>query len=231
MNGSRPHVLSINYNYQIPGLSKVWDNAIVKGVADGWQISGISSFLSGTHANFTYSFTGAPYSDMTGGGIGGSRVTLVCNPTIPRKDRTLLRQFNTDCIQPAGPTSSATTSRCSRTSRWRAGATCRCESRCTTRSTRCSQARLARVRRSTTRRERCRRIPRSARSQRRAPGLSASSSSDCGSRSRQTQGRPGPAARASCSFLVHPPSDTLARFALRCRGVGYHQPIQPYCAR
>jgi hypothetical protein len=44
---------------------------------------------------------------MTGGGIGGSRVTLVCDPQLPRSERTLTRQFKTECIQPAGPTSSA----------------------------------------------------------------------------------------------------------------------------
>jgi len=106
-NGSRPHVLTINYNYQVPGLGKIWDNAIVKGVADGWQISGISSFLTGTHSSFSYSFTGAPFNDMTGGGIGGARVTLACDPTLPRNERTLTRQFKTECIQPGGPTTSA----------------------------------------------------------------------------------------------------------------------------
>jgi hypothetical protein len=103
MGGSRPHALTINYNYQIPGLSAVWDNLLVKGVFDGWQISGISTFLSGTHSGFSYSFSGAPFSDMTGGGLGGPRVTLVCDPNLPKSERTFERQFRTECIQPGGP--------------------------------------------------------------------------------------------------------------------------------
>ncbi|HWB31029.1 MAG TPA: carboxypeptidase regulatory-like domain-containing protein [Vicinamibacterales bacterium] len=107
LNGSRPHVLTINYNWDVPGLGRVWDNPIVKGVTDGWQISGISQFLSGTHSGFSYSFSGAPFNDMTGGGLGGPRVTLVCDPNLPRGERTQDRQFRTECIQPGGPTTNA----------------------------------------------------------------------------------------------------------------------------
>lgn len=104
-NGSRPHVVSINYNYIAPNLSAVWDNVLVRGVFDGWQISGISSILSGTRSGFSYSFTGAPFNDMTGGGLGGARPTLVCDPNLPRSERTLERQFRTECVQPGGPSS------------------------------------------------------------------------------------------------------------------------------
>jgi len=102
-NGSRPHNLVVNYNYEIPGLSHVWDNAVVKGVFDGWQVSGVSVFQSGVHTGFGYSFTGAPFSDMTGG-PGGSRVSLICDPNLPKGERTFERQFRTECIAPPGPT-------------------------------------------------------------------------------------------------------------------------------
>jgi hypothetical protein len=41
------------------------------------------------------------------GGPGGSRVALVCDPTLPRGERTLERQFRTECIQMPGPTTDA----------------------------------------------------------------------------------------------------------------------------
>jgi len=104
-NGSRPHNFVVNYNYEIPGASHLWDNAVIRAALDGWQVSGVSVFQSGTHTSFGYSFTGAPFSDMTGGGLGGSRVTLVCDPNLPKGERTFERQFRTECIQPAGPTS------------------------------------------------------------------------------------------------------------------------------
>lgn len=101
--GSRPHNFVVNYNYQVPSLSKhLHDNPIVKGVADGWQLSGITTIQSGTWGNIGYSFTGAPFNDMTGG-PGGSRVVYTCDPELPRGERTFDRQFRTECVTFPGP--------------------------------------------------------------------------------------------------------------------------------
>jgi hypothetical protein len=105
-NGSRPHVWNINYNYVVPDASQLWDNLLVRGVLDGWQVSGNTQILAGTWTTFGYGFTGAPFNDMTGG-PGGSRVALVCDPTLPRGERTMERQFRTECIQMPGPTTDA----------------------------------------------------------------------------------------------------------------------------
>ncbi len=43
----RRHNLTINYSYDVPGLSKKWDTAVVRGIFDNWQISGVTSALSG----------------------------------------------------------------------------------------------------------------------------------------------------------------------------------------
>jgi len=102
-NGSRPHNLVINYNYQVPNPSKFWDHAIVRGVLDGWQLSGVTTIQSGVHAGFSYGFTGAPVNDLTGG-PGDSRVVLTCDPYLKPKDRTTDRQFRTECITFPGPT-------------------------------------------------------------------------------------------------------------------------------
>ncbi len=75
--GRRPHTLNINYSYEVPNLSKKWNNAFVKALADNWQVSGITSMLSGTYTNLSYGYTGVPTGALSGQGAingGGSRV-------------------------------------------------------------------------------------------------------------------------------------------------------------
>jgi hypothetical protein len=79
------------------------NNAIAKAALDGWQLSGVTKMTGGTRGGFTYSFTGAPPQETLTGGFGGSRVVLVCDPNLPRSQRTFDRQFRTECIQPPGP--------------------------------------------------------------------------------------------------------------------------------
>ena len=100
-NNSRPHNFVVHYNYKIPGLTSKWNNPIVRGVLDGWQLSGITTAQSGTRSGFSYTFTGAPTNDLTGNG-GTMRVVLTCDPNIPRSERTFERQFRTECIKPGG---------------------------------------------------------------------------------------------------------------------------------
>ena len=111
---SRPHNLVFSYNYLVPdGGRLLGGGAIARGVLDGWQISGVSILQTGTlggqanpnaNGTITYTFTGAPTGDLTQG-LGGSRVTFVCDPNLPRGDRTEERQLRTECVRPAGPTS------------------------------------------------------------------------------------------------------------------------------
>jgi hypothetical protein len=101
INGSRPHSLVINYNYELPKVSEKWNNLFTKLVLDGWQVSGITVLQNQPRAGFTYTFTGAPTNDLSGNG-GQRRVTLVCDPNLPSKDRTFDRQFRTECIKPGG---------------------------------------------------------------------------------------------------------------------------------
>jgi hypothetical protein len=101
--GRRPHTLVMNYSYEVPNLSRKWDNPIVKAIFDNWQVSGITSILSGTYDDLTYSFVNAPSGTLTGtGGIstGNSRVDILCDPNLPRGERTFERQFRTECIAP-----------------------------------------------------------------------------------------------------------------------------------
>jgi hypothetical protein len=101
--GRRPHVLTINYSYDVPKLSNAWNNIIAKVVFDDWQISGITTWSSGTYGGLGYSFVNAPTGALTGtGGIdaGGSRVVLTCDPNLPGGDQTFTRQFATECVAP-----------------------------------------------------------------------------------------------------------------------------------
>jgi Carboxypeptidase regulatory-like domain/TonB-dependent Receptor Plug Domain len=101
LNGSRPHNFTINYSYRFPNAGDKWNNVITKAVLDGWQVSGITSILSGPHQGFSVSLTGV--SNVTGAvGAPGGRVDMVCDPNLPRGERTLLRQFKTECIARPG---------------------------------------------------------------------------------------------------------------------------------
>jgi carboxypeptidase family protein/TonB-dependent receptor-like protein len=45
----RTHVFNLSYNYTLPKLARgMLDKGVVRGVLDGWQISGITTFQSGT---------------------------------------------------------------------------------------------------------------------------------------------------------------------------------------
>jgi hypothetical protein len=100
LNGSRPHNVTINYSYRIPGAE---GSGVLRAVTDGWQIGGITSILSGAHQGFGLSLTGVSNVNGSVGGPG-SRVDILCDPNLPRGERTLLRQFKTECVGPPSDT-------------------------------------------------------------------------------------------------------------------------------
>jgi hypothetical protein len=103
-SGRRPHTLVINYSYEPPNLGAKWNNILVKALLDNWQFSGITSILSGTQGGFGYSFANLPTGTLSGTGAingGGTRANLLCDPFLPRSERTFERQFKTECIGPA----------------------------------------------------------------------------------------------------------------------------------
>jgi hypothetical protein len=95
----RTHNLTINYVYKLPGLSKRWDNVVTRQVLDGWELSGITSFISGAPLGIGYSTVQG--TDLVGGSGGGldSRVVLTGDPNLPSGDRTFQRHFNTSVVQ------------------------------------------------------------------------------------------------------------------------------------
>ena len=102
-NGRRPHTLTVSYAYDVPGVGRLWDNRVAKAVLDHWQVSGVTSVLSGPYTGFSYSYTNVPTGTLSGTGAfegSSSRPDIVCNPNISRGQRSFVQQFNTECVKP-----------------------------------------------------------------------------------------------------------------------------------
>jgi Carboxypeptidase regulatory-like domain len=50
------HIFTANYIWDIPGLGRRWDNRLVKAMFDNWQLSGTSSFVTGTPKGVSLGF-------------------------------------------------------------------------------------------------------------------------------------------------------------------------------
>jgi hypothetical protein len=52
----RTHVFNASYNYTLPKLARgSWDNVVTRGLFNGWQISGITTFQTGTPIRLRFS--------------------------------------------------------------------------------------------------------------------------------------------------------------------------------
>src|SRR4029077_18114874 len=67
-SSDQTHNLVVDWVYQFPSLSRVLPNPVVRHVIDGWQLSGIAQFVSGTPG--AISFSTVDSVDQTGGGDG-----------------------------------------------------------------------------------------------------------------------------------------------------------------
>jgi hypothetical protein len=84
------HVLVLNYVWDLPKASRRWDNALVKGVLDGWQVSGFTTFASGFPSGVGYSTT--DNADITGGG-DGARINVTGKAPLAHGERAFGRWF------------------------------------------------------------------------------------------------------------------------------------------
>jgi hypothetical protein len=91
----RTHMLKLNWTWEIPKVSLT--NPVAKQVLQGWQLSGISSFVSGAPLGISYSTTTA--ADITGSASQGARGVVVGNPVLPKDQRTFSRNFRTDVFR------------------------------------------------------------------------------------------------------------------------------------
>lgn len=85
----RRHVLTINYTFNLPNASHIWNNRATRIGLDGWELSGVSTFQSGAPLGLPYTLTYT--ADLTGGttaastGVAGysTRAALVGDPNAP----------------------------------------------------------------------------------------------------------------------------------------------------
>lgn len=89
------HVMVINYTYDIPGLSKLVSNVVTRAVLDNWQVSGITTFASGTPLGVSLTTTNG--LDLTGGG-DGQRANITGDPRIPHSERGITGMFDTSVV-------------------------------------------------------------------------------------------------------------------------------------
>jgi hypothetical protein len=69
-SGTQFHNLIVSYTWDVPGGSRLWNNAVTRGFLDGWQVSGDTALVSGDWAGASTSTT--DNVDFTGGD-GGTR--------------------------------------------------------------------------------------------------------------------------------------------------------------
>src|SRR5215510_11115864 len=79
------HVMVINYTWDLPRATRLWDNKAVKALFDNWQLSGITAFASGTPGGVGYTLVDTG-TDITGGGDGG-RIIVTGNPNLSNGDQ------------------------------------------------------------------------------------------------------------------------------------------------
>jgi hypothetical protein len=89
------HNLVFSYTWDLPNAGRRWNNPVIKGTFDGWQVSGITSFVSGVPLGIGLTTTDG--ADIPGGG-DGARVVMLANPILPKSERTFTRYFNTNAF-------------------------------------------------------------------------------------------------------------------------------------
>jgi hypothetical protein len=91
----RANALVVNYLYELPKFAGHVAFRPAHWVLDGWQLSGITSFISG--APFTPGFSTTNSTDISGS-TEGARINVVGDPNLSKGDRTFYRNFNTSAF-------------------------------------------------------------------------------------------------------------------------------------
>ena len=86
----RTHNFKLAWVWDLPRLNP-GNNVVVRNVLNGWQLSGIASFMSGSPPGIGFSLPSG--LDLTGGG-DGNRINVTGTPVLPKGDRTFYRFFD-----------------------------------------------------------------------------------------------------------------------------------------
>jgi hypothetical protein len=88
--------LVLNYMYDLPKLGTRLGGKPARFVLDSWQLSGITSFISGLP--FTPGFSTVDATDLTGSSEG-ARIDVAGDPHLDKSQRNFFRNFNTDAFR------------------------------------------------------------------------------------------------------------------------------------
>ena len=91
----RTHNVRIDYLWDLPRVDA--GHRAVNYILNHWQLSGITSFVSGAPLAITYS-TVTPM-DIAGSPSQGARIALTGNPVLPKSERTFSRNFRTEVFR------------------------------------------------------------------------------------------------------------------------------------
>jgi len=93
-SSDRTHNLRIDWTYDLPHVRS--GNSVIDYVFSRWQLSGITSFVSGQPLAISYT-TVTPV-DITGTPSQGARIDVVSDPVLPKSERTFSRNFATEAF-------------------------------------------------------------------------------------------------------------------------------------
>jgi hypothetical protein len=91
----RTHVFKFDWLFDVPDAPV--NNPVVRQILNGWQLSGITSFVSGQPLGISYSTVVA--TDITGTPSQGARVAVTADPVLPKSERTFSRNFRTEVFR------------------------------------------------------------------------------------------------------------------------------------
>ncbi len=77
-NSDRRHILQISYAYDLPKVGKMLRSKPLGALTDGWNLSGIASFSTGSP--FTPGFNWTDNRDITGSSNEGARINVIGDP-------------------------------------------------------------------------------------------------------------------------------------------------------
>jgi hypothetical protein len=89
----RTHAFVVNYTWELPDPGKKWNNKALSYVFGDWQVSGITSLISGSP--FTPGFSTSDAVDLTGS-TEGARITALGDARLDKSERTFERNFKTE---------------------------------------------------------------------------------------------------------------------------------------
>jgi hypothetical protein len=85
----------MNYMYELPKLGKHTGLRLVGAITDGWTVSGVTSFVSGSP--FTPGLGTTYTADITGSGEA-ARITVVSDPRLAKSEKTFSRNFRQEAF-------------------------------------------------------------------------------------------------------------------------------------